>query len=101
MRARNLFHHLKMDETNQRNGVLIYVAMKDHKMAIVGDEGVDKHCPDTFWNREFEILKNHFQQKQYAKGISIVVGEVGKILSEHFPPAPEEGNQLSNDISYG
>lgn len=101
LRASNLFHYLKMDETNQRNGVLLYIAMVDHKMALVGDEGIDEHCPERFWESEFEILKSHFQQKQYTKGITIVVEEIGKILAEHFPPAPEEGNQLSNDISYG
>ena len=54
-RAADVFAHLNMHKTVQRNGVLIYVALLDHKSAILGDAGINAKVPADFWD---SIMKN-------------------------------------------
>ena len=54
-RAAWLFKKLKMHETKDRNGVLIYLSINDHKFAIIGDAGINKVVPEGFWNGDWKI----------------------------------------------
>src|SRR5690554_778248 len=55
-RAVTVFNKLKMNKTKERNGVLIYIAWKSRKFAIIGDIGIDEKVPENFWDKEREIL---------------------------------------------
>ena len=61
-RAKQIFAKLKMHQTEQRNGVLIYVAFGDRKAAVFGDEGIANQVSKTFWDDELERLLNHFKE---------------------------------------
>lgn len=101
-RAIHLFGELGMHETKQKNGVLIYISINDHKLAIYGDEGIHSIVGDEFWNEDIQILVNYFKTNRFADGIIEVVSRVGSKLAEHFPatdaPNPDE---LDNSISFG
>src|SRR5690625_4003690 len=60
-RAHEIFHHLKMEDTKERNGVLVYVAMKDRQFAILGDEGIHEKVGDHFWRKQRDGMRQHFQ----------------------------------------
>ena len=47
--AANMFHKMKIDKTELRNGVLFYLAVSDHKFAILGDKGINEKVPENFW----------------------------------------------------
>ena len=49
-RALEVFQKLEMNKTEQQNGVLIYIAVEDHKFVIYGDKGIDAVVPDNFWD---------------------------------------------------
>ena len=49
-RAMEVFHELKMDETELQNGVLIYLAVEDRRFVICGDKGINDVVQDDFWN---------------------------------------------------
>lgn len=100
-RAKEVFHWLKMDNTKEENGVLIYVAVKDHTFAIFGDEGINKVVPDGFWNSTGEIIQTHFRDKKFKEGLVEGVIKAGEQLQRHFPWKHDDGNQLSNEISKG
>ena len=100
-RAVDLFHKLKMEQTRQRNGVLLYVAMKSHKVAIIGDEGVNAVVPDDFWNGIIDRAVKQFAQGQYAEGIAEAVTAVGEVLKQHFPYRNDDINELPDEISFG
>ncbi|MDD2420177.1 MAG: TPM domain-containing protein, partial [Bacteroidales bacterium] len=55
-RAISVFNQLKMNRTKERNAVLIYIAWKSHKFAIIGDSGINEKVPENFWEQEKEIL---------------------------------------------
>ena len=56
-RAVYIFNYLKMYKTVARNGVLIYVAVKSQKFAIIGDEGINNAVPDDFWDKIKRMFK--------------------------------------------
>lgn len=100
-KAQNLFFHLEMEQTELRNGVLIYVALKDKKFAIIGDEGIDKKVGENFWDSTKKLMLSHFKNNDINSGIITAIQHAGEQLSKHFPADSSKGNELSNDISYG
>jgi uncharacterized membrane protein len=101
-RAISLFGELNMHETRHKNGVLIYISIDDHKLAIYGDEGIHSIVGDEFWNEDINIMVSCFRDGHYVKGIKDVVGRVGEKLAIHFPAdGSENPNELDNSISFG
>jgi uncharacterized membrane protein len=100
-RALEVFYSLKMDATELKNGVLIYVAVESKKFAILGDEGINKLVPENFWDNEKNIILAHFKDKEYALGLKKAILEVGKKLKEFFPHQSDDTNELSDEISKG
>ena len=62
-RAAWLFKKLKMHETKERNGVLVYLSINDKKFAIIGDSGINKVVPEGFWNQIKESMISHFSKE--------------------------------------
>ena len=100
-RALAVFKKLKMEDTCQRNGVLIYVAMQSHKTAIIGDKGVNAVVPPDLWNDIVADMVKMFAQGQFEEGISDAVGAVGQVLKKHFPYQDDDINELPDEVSFG
>ena len=99
-KAANIFHELKMDATKLRNGVLFYLAVKDHKFAIIGDKGINELVPHDFWDREKNLLLTHFKQHEFTEGLCKGIEMAGEKLKAHFPLQHDDSNELSNDMSF-
>lgn len=98
-RAAFIFDKLKMHETEQRNGVLIYMAVKDHTFAILGDAGINAVVPNDFWDHIKVEMTASFKQGEFEKGLTEGILAAGRALAEHFPPATDGGtNELDNDV---
>lgn len=100
-RAQQLFHFLKMDNTKEENGVLLYVAVVDKKFVIYGDRGIDRAVPKGFWESTKNTIAQQFKQGNYKAGIVAGVLKAGKELETHFPWQHGDINELSNEISKG
>ena len=100
-RAKEVFAKLKMHETELRNGVIVYVATKDHKLAVWGDQGIHEKVGQQFWEEEIELMKKYFQADDYESGLRDAVLMIGEKLKEHFPYQRNDVNELSDEISYG
>lgn len=100
-RAAYVFEELEMQQTELRNGVLFYLAIKDRQFAILGDVGINLKVPKGFWDGISDLMLNYFKQGQFAIGLSEGVKAAGKALSEHFPYQSDDENELSDDISFG
>ncbi|MBT8283491.1 MAG: TPM domain-containing protein [Muriicola sp.] len=98
-RAQQLFHELKMDETQDANGVLIYIAVQDRTFVIYGDKGINEVVPDTFWNDTKDVIQSHFKQGNFKQGIVDGILKAGEELKEHFPYKDNDTNELSNEVS--
>ena len=101
-RAAQVFYSLKMDATENRNAVLVYVAVKDQQLAVFADEGIYKKAGEAFWNEAVKGMLQHFNSNDYGKGIAFVVTEIGDTLQFHFPyDSATDKNELPDDIVFG
>ena len=100
-RALELFHLLKMDNTKQENGVLIYVAVEDRNFVIYGDKGINDVVPNDFWESTRDAMQQQFKKGDFKQGLIDGVLKAGEQLRSHFPWDATDTNELSNEISKG
>lgn len=99
-RAAYVFGKLKMHETAERNGVLFYLAVHDHKFAILGDAGINQVVPVNFWDEIKVTMLALFKQGKFADGLSQGILMAGEQLKANFPFRKEDVNELSDEISF-
>ena len=101
-RAAELFFQLEMQKTDDRNAVIVYVAMKDRQLAVFGDEGIHKRVGNEYWNNAVHKMISNFNRENYASGISEVVKDIGEALTKNFPFNNDtDKNELPDDIVFG
>lgn len=96
-----IFEELQMHKTELRNGVLIYLATKDKKFAIIGDAGIHAKVGDDFWKEIKEKMLVQFKQEKFVEGLKVAIMDVGNALKTHFPFSKDDSNELPNDIVFG
>ncbi len=95
-----VFNKLKLNETKLRNGVLIYLAVRDHKFAILGDEGINNVVGQDFWNDVKDLMLSHFKENRFAEGLEQGIQRCGEKLKTYFPYQSDDINEIPDDISY-
>lgn len=100
-RAVEVFQLLNMENTQQRNGVIIYVAVKSKQFAIYGDKGINEKVQDDFWNSTKDVMASYFQNGNFKQGLIDGILKAGEQLKTHFPYQENDTNELSNEISKG
>lgn len=99
-KAIEVFHLLKMEKTKQKNGVLVYVAIDDKKLAIIGDIGINSKVGSSFWEDVKNIMIKHFKDDKIKEGVCKAVESIGMKLKDLFPYQKDDVNELPNDISF-
>lgn len=101
-RAKAVFNELKMYQTEQRNGVLFYVATKTRKFALLGDKGIYEKVPEDFWESTKNKVIKQFKQGAYAQGLIEGIQEAGIQLKTYFAyDHSNDQNELTDEISKG
>ena len=95
-----VFNKLKLNETKLRNGVLIYLAVRDHKFAILGDEGINNVVGQGFWNDVKDLMLSHFKENRFADGLEQGIQCCGEKLKTYFPYQSDDINEIPDEISY-
>jgi uncharacterized membrane protein len=96
--AQNQFVALGMEKTRDRNGVLIFVAPRAHKFAVIGDVAVHARCGEEFWTELAREMSSHFRKSEFTAGIVHGVRKAGELLAAHFPRRPGDTNELSDQV---
>lgn len=97
-----IFDELEMQKTALRNGVLIYLAVEDRKLAILGDAGINLKVPKGFWDEIKEVMITNFKEGKFTEGLSQGIILAGEQLKKHYPHDKEnDENELSDEISFG
>ncbi|MBN3521162.1 TPM domain-containing protein [Algoriphagus lutimaris] len=97
-----VFDKLKMYQTQDRNGVLFYLAVEDKKFAILGDSGINEAVPDGFWEKIKENMVSRFKAGEFTQGLIEGINEAGTQLGAHFPyQGDSDINELPDEISFG
>lgn len=101
LKAANIYQHLGMQKTKSRNGILIYVSIKDKKFYVIGDIQANLAVGDDFWAEVVDKMKRELNNQHVVKAICLGVELIGKRMSHAFPINKNDSNELSNSISYG
>lgn len=100
-RALDVFHELKMNETQLKNGVLFYFAVEDKAFAICGDKGINDVVATDFWDCTKDKMIAQFKSGNFKQGIVDGILNAGEQLKQYFPWSADDTNELSNEISKG
>jgi len=100
-RAAFIFRKLNMHKTAKRNAVLIYLAVKHRRFAIIGDSGIHKVVPDNYWDDIKVNMLNHFREGRFADGLIEAISATGMHLKTHFPHMADDVNELTDELSFG
>jgi uncharacterized membrane protein len=101
-RAAEIFFKLKMQNTEHRNAVLLYIAIKDKELALFGDEGIYVKAGTAYWNNAVKNMIAQFTKDNISNGIEQCIRQIGETLKEKFPYIPsEDKNELPDDIVFG
>ena len=98
-RAVAVFERLGMHRTTERHGVLIYVAVTDRKLAVIGDQGIHERVGEAYWRRLVADVIAHFREERPRDGFLHAVRDVAAALRQHFPRRPDDQNELSDEVS--
>ncbi|MEZ4804997.1 MAG: TPM domain-containing protein [Bacteroidia bacterium] len=98
--AKVTFNHLKMNKTELKNGVLIYLVPKQKQFAIIGDEGIDNVLKPGFWEDSKDKMQEFFKQGKFVEGIISGIQSVAETLKTQFPYQSDDVNELDDEISY-
>jgi len=100
-RAVELFEELGMTQTAERNGVLVYLAMKDHQLAVIGDKGIHEKVGEGFWQEEVKKMIAEFRSNHLAEGLAHLLFDVGEALKQYFPYSGQDKNELPDQMLFG
>jgi uncharacterized membrane protein len=100
-RAAKVFAELKIHKTELRNGVLIYLAFRDKKFAIIGDKGINRVVEPGFWDTTRDIMQNYFRKSEFTLGLIHGIKQAGEQLKKYFPYQIDDINELSDEVSFG
>jgi uncharacterized membrane protein len=95
-RAREVFALRGVWNTEENNGVLIYVLLADHKVEIVADRGIDARVGAEAWARIVAHIERYFAERRFEEGAIAGVRAVSDLLAMHFPPIGEGKNELAD-----
>ena len=96
--AQKKFYRLGMQKTPERNAILIFVAPRAHKLAVVGDKAVHEKCGEAFWQKLVDGMREHFRNEKFSHALVEAIEEVGKALASHFPKKSTSSTQSPDEI---
>ena len=99
-KAMRTFHKLGLDETEQRNCVMIMLATAAREFLIFGDEGIHEKVGQGFWDEVRDRMGELFRQGRFGEGLCEGVRMAGEKLAEHFPARAVEVDEISDEVAY-
>jgi putative membrane protein len=91
-----LAHNIHL--TGERTGVLLFLSMEERYAEVIADSGIDARVGQEDWDRIVGLLVSHAGKDRLAEGFCEAVGEVGALLARHFPPRPDDRNELDDHL---
>jgi uncharacterized membrane protein len=93
-RALEVFGLLRVWDTEENAGVLVYLLLADRDVEIVADRGIDRSVDATAWQSICARMETEFREARYADGVVRGIGEVSALLAAHFPRSGAHANEL-------
>lgn len=99
--AERKFVEMGMTKTAERNAILILIAPRAQKFAIVGDEGVHRKCEPEFWQGLINRMQAHFQHEEFTDAIVEAIQGAGQLLASFFPRQHDDRDELPDQVIEG
>ena len=93
-RAIEIFSHLRIWDTEQNNGVLIYLLLADHEVEIVSDRGIHNLVGKQSWETICHQMESAFKQQRFEEGVVAGIRMVSEHLARHYPGQGPQHNEL-------
>jgi uncharacterized membrane protein len=93
-RALEVFNQLRVWDTEQDNGILIYVLHAEHALEIVADRGYNARVDAATWAALCAATSSAFQAARYGPGLVRLIEQIGALVAREFPPCAEDMNEL-------
>jgi uncharacterized membrane protein len=95
-RARQVFAAQGVWNTEENNGVLVYLLLADRRVEIIADRGIHARVPAGEWQEICRMMERHFHEGRFSEGAIAGVHAVSGLLARHFPAAGERVNELAD-----
>ncbi len=93
-RAIEVFGQLRVWDTEENNGVLIYVLLADRDVEIVADRGIDRAVGHAAWEAICRRMEEIFREDRHVDAVEHGVREVSSLLAQHFPGGADDRNEI-------
>jgi len=93
-RAIELFSRLRVWDTEENNGVLIYVQCVDRTLEIVTDRGVAAKVGQQHWDDICARMSAAFRAGKYEAGVLQGIADISGLLIRYYPRQDGHGNEL-------
>jgi uncharacterized membrane protein len=97
--AQRIFTKLKMDQTKDHNGVLLYINLNQQRFAFYGDSAIHEKVGQSFWDDLAGSFLQTMKSGGLVRALEHVVDQVGIELSRHFPRQADDKNELEDTLS--
>jgi uncharacterized membrane protein len=95
-RGAQVFSHLGVWDTQNNNGVLIYVLLADRDVEILADRGIAARVSQAEWEQVCHEIERHYRAGEFGQGSVAGVHSVGRLLARHFPGSGGDADELPN-----
>jgi uncharacterized membrane protein len=96
--AKKRFHRLGLHKNAHHNDVLIWVAPRAHKFAVVGDEAIHQKCGDALWQSLIEKMRKHFRDENFTHALVDAIHDIGDALAAHFPRGSTSHGRAPDEV---
>ena len=96
--ALSAFYGHKLNATRERNGVLLFISVFEQRVFILADKGVNDKVEADRWRGMVDSLTTAIRHGNHGPAVCRTVADIGAVLREHFPPRPDNQNELSDLI---
>lgn len=97
-RAQELFSLLRVWDTEDNTGVLVYLQMVDHRIEIVADRGISARVPQSEWDAICRRMQAAFGGGRFEAGVLEAIGEITELLERHFPAGAHNPDELPDRV---
>lgn len=88
----------KLQKTQQRTGILLFVSVMERKAVVLADQGIARFYKQETWDEIVQILSRHFKEKKWVEGFQKAIGRCGEILTAYLPAQGHNPNEISDQL---
>ena len=95
-RAVEVFSRLRVWDTEQNNGVLIYLLLADRDVEIVADRSIHAKLGKEGWEKICREMEAAFRDGKFEQGVLAGIQSVSQCLTQHYPHTGQKVNELTD-----